>query len=104
MPAGRRKETFLKASYKAGRPWLSLVMAGLLALALAACGDNTATTPPAATTGAVTAQAATTGTTAASGSGPVVYPLSLTDDSKRAVKLDKAPAKIVSLAPSNTEL
>jgi iron complex transport system substrate-binding protein len=72
-----------------------------------------ASTTVAATTAAVTTAPATTAasttvasaTTAASGGATTTtYPLTITDDAKRTVKFDKAPAKIVSLAPSNTEL
>jgi iron complex transport system substrate-binding protein len=153
----------LKPTLKRRFSPLGLVAALLLALLLAACGDNTptpvpapatsaaavattapATTAPAATTAATTTAAVTTApattaaistvaattapattalatttvpattapaittasaTTAITGSSaPTNYPLTITDDAKRSVKFDKAPAKIVSLAPSNTEL
>ena len=129
-----------------------LVVTLLLALTLAACGDNTATPVPATTTAAATTSAATTAavtttaattaattapvtttapttsvattaavttsaattaattaqaTTAATTTGstaPTTYPLTITDDAKQSLKFDKAPARIVSLAPSNTEL
>jgi iron complex transport system substrate-binding protein len=35
---------------------------------------------------------------------PVVYPLTLTDDLGRAVRIEKEPLRLVSLAPSNTEI
>lgn len=68
-----------------------------------------ATTAAATTTSAATPTAALTGTTAASAttvaaSGRTTYPLTVTDDAKRTVKLEKMPTRIVSLAPSNTEL
>ncbi len=143
----------LKVKEKARFGLPGLIAALLLALLLAACGDNTATTVPAtttatpttaaattarpttapATTAAATTNAATTAaattapattaatpttvaattapattvaatTAAATKSGAVTYPLTVTDDAKRSVKFDKAPTKIVSLAPSNTEL
>jgi iron complex transport system substrate-binding protein len=34
----------------------------------------------------------------------VTFPITITDDAKRLVRIDKAPQKIVSLAPSNTEI
>lgn len=103
----------------------ALVVAVLLAFLLAACGDNTPTNAPVTTTAvttasttapATTAVATTPATTAssttalatASATTPAAaatsYPLTLTDDSKRTVKIEKAPQKIISLAPSNTEL
>ncbi len=124
------------------------LVAIMLTLMLAACGDPTATTIPAttapakpttaattvaATTSAATTVAATTvattsaattvpttaaittattapttsvATTAATAAkaGATTYPLTITDDAKRSIKFEKAPSKIVSLAPSNTEL
>ncbi len=76
------------------------------------------TTPPAATT---TRSIATTaaGATATRGDGPVAatasarasatpratsYPLTVTDDAGRAVTVVRRPQRIVSLAPSNTEI
>lgn len=64
-------------------------------------------TTAAATTSAPTTVAATTAvatTAATTGGAATTYPLTITDDAKRSVKFDKAPTKIVSLAPSNTEL
>lgn len=61
----------------------------LLALLLAAC----ATTTPAPTT-APAAPAAVTG----------AFPVTVTDDAGRSVTISNAPARIVSLAPSTTEI
>lgn len=72
-------------------------------LATTAANTTTAvaTTSPATTAAATTSAA----TTAATGStAPTTYPLTITDDAKQSVKFDKAPARIISLAPSNTEL
>ncbi len=119
-----------KLSGRLGR--LGPVIVLLLALLLAACGDPTATTAPAttapattraattaapattaavATTAATTAVATTTApattvaaTTSGAKTGATTYPLTVTDDVKRTIKLEKVPTKIVSLAPSNTEL
>jgi len=80
------------------------------ALATTAAATTVATTSAAttaATTSAATTTAATTaaGTTAATGSTtPTTYPLTITDDAKNSVKFDKAPARYISLAPSNTEM
>jgi iron complex transport system substrate-binding protein len=68
----------------------------------AALSTAAATTAPATTASTVTTASATTAATGSS--APTTYPLTITDDAKRSVKFDKAPAKIVSLAPSNTEL
>jgi iron complex transport system substrate-binding protein len=35
---------------------------------------------------------------------PTAFPFTVTDDARRQVRIDKAPQKIVSLAPSNTEI
>jgi len=64
---------------------------------LAACAS-----PPAASTAHSNSPAATV---APSASQPAdVYPLTLSDDAGREVTLDAEPARIVSLAPSNTEI
>ncbi len=68
---------------------------------------TTAATTAVATTSPATTAAATTSaaTTAATGStAPTTYPLTITDDARQSVKFDKAPVRIISLAPSNTEL
>jgi iron complex transport system substrate-binding protein len=77
------------------RPALLIV----LALLLAACGQTTSTTfssigetlshPPAPASSAPSSPA---------------YPLSVTDDAGRSVSLASEPVRIVSLAPSNTEV
>ena len=64
----------------------------LLALLLAACGPTASGIPsPAAST-------------PPSIPAHVIYPLTLTDDAGRHVTLTAAPTRIVSLAPSNTEI
>lgn len=79
----------------------SILLPGLLLL-LAACAPAPATSPlastsaePSASTGASPSSAPT---------AAAAYPLTLTDDAGREVTLDVAPARIVSLAPSNTEI
>lgn len=78
----------------------SSLLFGLL-LSLAACAPAPATSPP-PSSGAPSA----TTDVSPSASPPVApaYPLTLTDDAGREVTLDAAPARIVSLAPSNTEI
>ncbi len=71
----------------------------------AVSSSTSAATTAAVTTSSAATTAATGATTAATGgSTATTYPLTLTDDNKRSVTLAKAPARIVSLAPSNTEL
>ena len=106
----------LRKSRLSPRWLLSSLIVLLLGLLLAACGDPTAaaippptaraTTAPATTAAATTTTAATTApaTTAATTTAAATYPLTITDDARRSVKLAKAPARIVSLAPSDTEL
>jgi iron complex transport system substrate-binding protein len=94
-------------------PASATTAAATTSAATTAASNTAAATTAAATTVAATTAAATTApattavatTAAAAGStAPTTYPLTITDDAKRSVKFDKAPAKIVSLAPSNTEL
>lgn len=82
-------------------------VAATTAAATTAAPTTAPATTAAATTSVATTAAATTSaaTTAATGSSaPTTYPLTITDDAKQNLKFDKAPARIVSLAPSNTEL
>ena len=68
----------------------------LLIVLLAACAPAPSTSP-----------GSTIGSTAspsAAPSEPPAYPLTLTDDAGRTVTLDAEPERIVSLAPSNTEI
>ena len=73
------------------RPIRSILVVPLLALSLsvAACGDDPAVTPPAA------------GPTSATGAG---FPVTITDDDGVSVTLDAPPERIVTFAPSMTEI
>jgi iron complex transport system substrate-binding protein len=71
---------------------LSIVLALVLAACAPAPGGSSAGTPLPSASGAPSAQAHT------------VYPLTLTDDAGRRVTIGAAPSRIVSLAPSNTEI
>ncbi len=62
-----------------------------------------AATVPATPAPTLAAPAATTVPPAAPGVA-ATFPLTVTDDAKRLVRIDKAPQKIISLAPSNTEI
>ncbi|MEI7555908.1 ABC transporter substrate-binding protein [Candidatus Chlorohelix sp.] len=77
--------------------WFGTVLL-LLSVLFAACGDNTAI-PVTATTKVVTTNSVTTAAATAA-----IFPLELKDDAGRTVKLAKAATKIVSLAPSSTEI
>jgi len=80
------------------RPRLDLIPL-LVALALvAACTAGPAATPPA--TDAIAASA----TAAAPSASPPPFPVTLTDDAGRELVLEAEPMRIVSLAPSNTEI
>jgi iron complex transport system substrate-binding protein len=68
----------------------------ILILALAACG--------ASTSGGDTPLASATESPSSGPTTAPAYPLTLTDDAGRELTLDTAPERIVSLAPSNTEI
>jgi iron complex transport system substrate-binding protein len=68
----------------------------LAALVLAACGP--------AGSGSTTASNVPSASIAPSAPAHSVYPLTLTDDAGREVTIPAAPTRIVSLAPSNTEI
>lgn len=76
-------------------------------------GAATASTPTAASGGATATVAATMTTTPATStqgatptamSATATFPVTITDDAGRTITIQKAPSKIVSLAPSNTEI
>ncbi|MEP7082918.1 MAG: ABC transporter substrate-binding protein [Chloroflexota bacterium] len=71
--------------------WLLAVL-----LALNACASAQATPPVAAPTGSATSASAAPSAAA--------FPLTLTDDTGREVSFETSPMRIVSLAPSNTEI
>lgn len=68
----------------------------LIALLLAACAP--------ASSGGASASTVASPTSVPSAAVGSVYPLTLTDDAGRTVTLSAAPTRIVSLAPSNTEI
>jgi iron complex transport system substrate-binding protein len=74
-----------------------LFFTSVLAVLAAACAA-----PP----GITTSPSATPPSASASPSGPprTAYPVTLTDDAGRSVRLDAEPQRIISLAPSNTEI
>ena len=77
------------------RPLLLL----LVVLALSACAPSTSISG-----GSLRASVSAAPSVAPSAPAHSVYPLSLTDDAGRHVTLPAAPTRIVSLAPSNTEI
>jgi iron complex transport system substrate-binding protein len=80
--------------------WLSFTH--MLLLALAACAP--AALPTAAPTSAPTLALTSTPTAAAAATAASGFPLTVTDSNDRKVTLDRQPQKIVSLAPSDTEI
>ena len=72
------------------------LLISLLALVVAACTPASSGSPGASQEPSVSA--------APSASAHSLYPLTLTDDAGRQVTLSAAPTRIVSLAPSNTEI
>jgi iron complex transport system substrate-binding protein len=79
-------------------PRLRLLLLSLIAVALVACA-------PAASTPSPSPRASVSSPSSApSEASRSVYPLTLSDDAGRQVTLPAAPTRIVSLAPSNTEI
>lgn len=78
----------------------SALVLSLLAVLVAACAPSGSGQSPARPSGATTASTAAT----PSAEPATTYPLTLTDDAGREVTLEAAPQRIVSLAPSNTEI
>jgi iron complex transport system substrate-binding protein len=72
------------------------LLISLLALVVAACAP--------ASSGSPSPTFEPSASAAPSGSAHSVYPLTLTDDAGRQVTISAAPTRIVSLAPSNTEI
>lgn len=82
---------------------MSLVFWVVAAGLLAACGQPAGTTGTAGTVGTSGAGAAPGQATAAATTA-AAFPVTLTDDAGRQVRIAKAPQRIVSSAPSNTEI
>ncbi len=73
-----------------------LLLSALLTLHLAACSAPAATPVPASTQPATTPPSASV--------APSAYPVTVTDDAGTELTLDAPPERIVSLAPSSTEI
>ncbi|HET6648687.1 MAG TPA: ABC transporter substrate-binding protein [Candidatus Limnocylindria bacterium] len=73
-----------------------LLLSALLTLLLAACSAPAATPVPASTQPATTPPSASV--------APSAYPVTVTDDAGTELTLDAPPERIVSLAPSSTEI
>ncbi len=73
-----------------------LLLSALLTLLLVACSAPAATPAPASTQPATTPPPAS--------AAPSAYPVTVTDDAGTELTLDAAPERIVSLAPSSTEI
>ena len=71
-------------------------------LALAACA--TSSSGPAAATGPAATAGGTPTFSASPGARAAAFPITVTDDAGRVVTIDDEPERIVSLAPSNTEI
>ncbi|HSI99775.1 MAG TPA: helical backbone metal receptor [Patescibacteria group bacterium] len=80
------------------RPHLTLPLLLIILALAAACSATPADTP------AASAIAASDGASAAPSASPAPFPLTLIDDAGRELVLDAEPMRIVSLAPSNTEI
>ena len=80
------------------RPRLSLLAPPLIVLLASACAA-----PPVATPNP-SADAASRAPSAEPSASPPPFPVTLTDDAGRDLVLDEEPMRIVSLAPSNTEI
>lgn len=74
----------------------TLLLSALLTLHLAACSAPAATPVPASTQPATTPPSASV--------APSAYPVTVTDDAGTELTLDAPPERIVSLAPSSTEI
>jgi iron complex transport system substrate-binding protein len=76
----------------------------LLLIAVAGCAAPAASAPPASGSGPSASAASGTGTASAAASAAAAFPVAVTDDAGRSVTIEEEPARIVSLAPSNTEI
>ena len=80
-------------------PWLSFLVPPLL---LAACASSAGPASP--SVGPASRSASTPTPVASVAPSAAAFPVTLTDDAGREVTLDADPERIVSLAPSNTEI
>ena len=80
------------------RPRVTLIPSLILLVLASACTVTPADTP------AASSNAATPRASVAVSASPSPFPLTLTDDAGRDLVLDAEPMRIVSLAPSNTEI
>ncbi|TLS51467.1 ABC transporter substrate-binding protein [Paenibacillus antri] len=83
--------------------WLTGLLSVVLAVALAACGGNAGETAPPAAEPAPQGEESPAEAPAES-SAEAAYPLTVTDASGTDVVFEKAPERIVSIAPSETEV
>ncbi len=75
-----------------------------LVLLLGACASAGGSGPPSGGSPVPTGAVASSVAPAPASSAATVYPLTITDDAGRRVTLPAAPQRVVSLAPSNTEI
>ncbi len=113
LESATRREGLERKNIRMSRPYIRGILALLLALILCACGSAAAPAPTAAPTAVPPPTAAATPTTAptaapAATAAPTAVPTTvaggITDRAGRTVALAGAPQRIVSLAPSNTEI
>jgi iron complex transport system substrate-binding protein len=83
--------------------WLLSMTSVLLAVAVAACGGTAEEAPPAEQEQTQEAEQPAAEAPAAEAEA-AAYPLTVTDASETEITLEKAPEKIVSIAPSETEV
>lgn len=84
------------------RPSTTLLLGFVLSILLGACAAAPATTPSPSPSAELSASSSAP--PSAARTDAAAYPLTLTDDAGREVTLEAAPERIVSLAPSNTEI
>jgi len=98
-PAPRRKPAAQSTLFRACRP-ISLVFLLLLAWAVA----GVTTLSGCGSSGAATASSTTVAVTSSTTPSQASFPVTVTDDANNSVTIDKEPLRIVSTAPSNTEI
>jgi len=86
-----------RTARRAAAPALAPALAVVLALALGACGGSSPSR-----SGTTASPPASPGPTASS--SPAAFPVTITDDDGVPVTFDRAPQRIVTWAPSNTEI